>query len=108
MVTSSLDGTVAVVSLPSSAPSGETVEEPVVTRLSHGGGGDSGSGTPAAGVTDFDVVDLLDLLVTAGADGAVVLWQAKSGKELRRLNQGEWICKVLHESAIRQSFPLGK
>ena len=85
MVTSSLDGTVAVVSLPSSA-SGETVEEPVVTRLSHGAG-DAGSGS-SAGVTDFDVVDLLDLLVTAGADGAVVLWQAKSGKELRRLNQG--------------------
>ena len=76
---------------PASA-SGETVEEPVVTRLSHGSG-ESGSGTPA-GVTDFDVVDLLDLLVTAGADGAVVLWQAKSGKELRRLNQGEWICKL--------------
>ena len=92
MVTSSLDGTVAVVSLPSSASGEETVEEPVVTRLSHGG--DSGSGTPPAGVTDFDVVDLLDLLVTAGADGAVVLWQAKSGKELRRLNQGECICKL--------------
>ena len=93
MVTSSLDGTVAVVSLPSSASGEETVEEPVVTRLSPHGSGDSGSGTPA-GVTDFDVVDLLDLLVTAGADGAVVLWQAKSGKELRRLNQGEWICKL--------------
>ena len=93
MVTSSLDGTVAVVSLPSSASGEETVEEPVVTRLSHGGG-DSGSGGTPAGVTDFDVVDLLDLLVTAGADGAVVLWQAKSGKELRRLNQGEWICKI--------------
>ena len=92
MVTSSLDGTVAVVSLPSSASGEETVEDPVVTRLWQGGG-ETGSGTPV-GVTDFDVVDLLDLLVTAGADGAVVLWQAKSGKELRRLNQGEWICKL--------------
>lgn len=75
MATSSLDGTVAVNGLGT-----DLAEENKVSLVG------------AHGVLDFDTV--MDLLVTAGTDGAVVLWHAKSGKELRRLSMDHKVTGV--------------